>query len=639
MGAREPAAASCFSSTSLRFRRMAILVQPNLMASLQTALGHHRAGRLVEAEQLYRAVLRAEANDADALNLLGVLEYQRGRNLEALEWLTKAIQASPKTASFHNNLGLVLVALHRHGEAARRFEQAGQLDDRLHDAFYNLGVARQQLGQVEAAIAAYLKALSLAEEPGTLNNLGAAYLKSRRREEAMQCYERALQLHPNHADALFNIAVALSETGRKADAETRYQQALFCYRQELMRQPTAPVCVNLAHILLRQCAFLEAEELLRRALQLQPDHSAAFNGLGNLLLATGRAREAVEAYDRAIQLREHDAHAYYNRGHARLVLGDFAGGWDDYEYRWLWEGFPYQRPPFARPEWNGDDLNGRTLLVFNEQGLGDTIQFARYLRLLANRGARVLFAGPAELKSLLGDLDGACQVLDAEQPPPPFDVHAALLSLPRLCGTRLDNIPAAVPYLPLPPVERFPLPPATPGRLRVGLVWAGGAIHLNDKLRSIPLQNLLPLLQTADCDFFSLQVGPRTADLAALPAGISVTDVGSRVRDLADTAAVMRQLDLIISVDTATLHLAGALARPAWALLPYAPDWRWLLQREDSPWYPTLRLFRQAALGDWAGVITRVREELNRVGRLHRESGMVPPQKWFLPSPCLSGAI
>ena len=268
----------------------------------------------------------------------------------------------------------------------------------------------------------------------------------------------------------------------------------------------------------------------------------------------------------------------------------------------------------------------------NEQGLGDTIQFARYLRLLADRGARVIFAAPAELKSLLGDLEGACQVMEANQPLPPFDLRAGLMSLPRLCGTRLENIPASVPYLPLPPVARFPLPPAVPGRLRVGLVWAGGTGHLNDQMRSIPLKQLLPLLQAADCDFFSLQVGPRAADLAALPAGIRMTDIGSRVRDFADTAAVMRQLDLIISVDTAALHLAGALARPVWALLPYAPDWRWLLEREDTPWYPTMRLFRQVAPRDWASVINRVQEELSRVARLCRGSGVAPPLKWFQPS-------
>ena len=629
-------------------------MKPSLLAKLQAALEHHHAGRRDEAEQLYRAVLRADASNADALNLLGVLEYERGRNLEALDWLTKAIRASPKTASFHNNHGLVLVALGRHGEAATRFEQAGRLDAGLQDAFYNLGVARQQLGQVDEAIAAYLKALALAEEPGTLNNLGAAYLKMGRREEAIRCYERAIQLQPEHADALHNLGGALLEGGRAEAAiapllqrsrlpeppatlpaqlglamelSGRSTEAEPWYRQALMRQPTAQVCLKLAHILEQRLEFTEAEQLLRRALELQPDDSVAFNSLGNVLLAIGRAEEAMPAYDQAIRLGGDDPVVYYNRGHARLVLGDLAEGWEDYEYRWLWKGFPRQRPAFAQPAWTGDDLKGRTLLVYNEQGLGDTLQFVRYLRVLADRGARVVFAEPAELKSLIGDLAGACRVLDTTQPLPPFDVHAALLSLPRLCGTRLENIPASVPYLPLPPLERFPLPPAAPGRLRVGLVWAGGTRHPKDKLRSIPLQDFLPLLQTADCDFFSLQAGPRAADLAALPAGVSVTDIGSRVRDFADTAAVMRQLDLVISVDTAALHLAGALARPAWALLPYAPDWRWLLQREDSPWYPTLRLFRQVTLGDWAGVINRVQEELSRMARLCRASSKAPPLK------------
>ena len=457
---------------------------------LQTALEHHHAGRPDVAEQLYRAVLQTDVENTDALNLLGVLEYERSQNLVALHWLSKAVELAPQTAMYHNNLGLVLVALGLHGEAAARFEQAGQLDAGLQDTFHNLAVARQKLGRVDEAIAAYLKALALAEEPGTLSNLGAAYLKIGRCQDAMRCLERALQLQPDNVDALVNVAAAL--------------------------------------------------------------------------VASGRADEAVLAYDKAIEVGADDPVIYHNRSHARLVLGDFARGWDDYEYRWLWKEFPTQRPSFTQPAWTGDDLKGRTLLVYSEQGLGDTIQFVRYLRHLADQGASAIFKGPTELKSLLGDLGGACQVLDANQPLPPFDVHAALMSLPRLCGTRLENIPASVPYLPVPPAERLPLPPALPGRFRIGLVWAGGPRQFDDVLRSIPLLEFLPLLQIAGYDFYSLQVGPRAADLATLPAGLSVTDIGTRVRDFADTAAVMGQLDLIISVCTSTLHLAGALARPAW---------------------------------------------------------------------------
>ena len=615
-------------------------VRPNPLATLQAALEQHNSGRLDNAEKLYRAVLQSDANNADALNLLGVLDYQRGRNEEALAWLSRAVKVAPRAASFRNNLGLVLVALGRHGEAATQFEQAGKLDPKLHDAFYNLGVARQATGQTEEAIAAYRKALALAEDLATLNNLGAAYRASGRPAEAIRSFERALQLQPDHADALFNLAgcfldhgspqsaiapllqrsrlpepppnlpaqlgLALQLSGQAAAAETWYRQAL-------LREPTALVCSNLASILEGRMEFAEAEQLVRRALTLQPDFAAAYNNLGNLLLATGRAEEAVLAYDQAIHRNEGDASFRYNRSHARLVLGDFAGGWEDYEYRWQWQGFPKRRPVFPQPEWTGDDLKGRTLLVYNEQGLGDTIQFARYLRLLADRGARVLFAEPAELRSLLGDLGGACRVLEPDQPLPPFDVHAALMSLPRLCGTRVDSIPAGVPYVSQPPAERFPLPPPKPGQLRVGLIWAGGKLHSKDKLRSIAFLEFLPLLQAVGCDFFSLQVGPNAADLAVLPAGATVTDLGSRVGDFADTAAVLGQLDLLISVDTAVLHLAGSLGRPAWALLPFAPDWRWLLQREDTPWYPTVRLFRQPALGDWQSVICRVQVELDRV--------------------------
>ncbi len=271
------------------------------------------------------------------------------------------------------------------------------------------------------------------------------------------------------------------------------------------------------------------------------------------------------------------------------------------------------------------------MLVYNEQGLGDTIQFARCLALAAARGGNVLFTCPRELRTLFASLAGIGQFLEPNQPPPPFDLHAPLLSLPRLCGIRLENIPAQTPYLTAPPAELFPLPPRTPGRLRVGVVWAGGTRFPKDGLRSMTAQHFLPLFQNIPCDFFSLQAGPKAAELKALPAGVKVEDVGSRLRDFADTAAAMGQLDLVISTCTSTLHLAGALARPVWGLLSFAADWRWLRWREDSLWYPSLRLFRQAAPGDWAGVLQRVQQALARLASQYENSAAPPPPEWFLP--------
>jgi len=612
-------------------------MKPDSLPLLKKALERQQAGRPDEAESLYRQVLRGDPANPDALHLLGVLELQRGRSEAAADWISQAIRVSPNTGFYHNNLGVAHRNLGRLAEAAACFQTAARLQPSSYDAHFNLGATLQALQRVDAAIAAYEKALSLNKNPGVLNNLGVAWLDRRDFPKAIACLQQALKLQPAHPDALYNIASALQESGQPEKAiayyekraalpnppsalprqlalafqkSNRWQEAETWYRKALEEHPTAFVCNNLALVLEQRFAFAEAESLLRRAIGLRPEFAEAFSNLGNVMLAAGRPDEAVLAYSQAIDLKPGYPVAHYNRAHARLTLGEFEAGWNDYEYRWQWEGFPHRKPNFTKPEWTGDDLQGRTLLVYNEQGLGDTIQFGRCLALAAARGGRVLFSCPRELRTLFESLAGISQFVEPNQPPPHFDLHAPLMSLPRLCGIRLDNIPGHTPYLTAPPAERFPLPPRTPGRLRVGVVWAGGTRFPKDGLRSLTAQHFLPLFQNTPCDFFSLQAGPKAAELKSLPGDVKIADVGSRLRDFADTAAVMAQLDLVISTCTSTLHLAGALARPAWGLLSYAADWRWMRWREDSPWYPTLRLFRQSAPGDWAGVLRRAQQAL-----------------------------
>jgi len=628
------------------------------LALLKKALERQNAGRADEAESLYRQVLRGDPANPDALHLLGVLELQRGRPEAAADWISQAIRVSPNTGFYHNNLGVAHRALGRLAEAAACFRNAARLQPSSYDAHFNLGTVLQGLAQTEAAIAAYEKALALNKNPGVLNNLGVAWLERRDLPKAIACLEQSLKLKPDHADSLYNMAAALLESGQPEKAAAyfekraalpqpppalpmqlglalqksqRWKEAETWYRKALEGSRTALVCNNLALVLEQQFAFAEAESLLRQAISLRPEYAEACNNLGNVLLAVGRPEEAVVAYSHAIDLKPDYPAAFYNRAHARLTLGDFEAGWDDYESRWQWEGFPHRKPKFAQPEWTGDDLRGRTLLVYNEQGLGDTIQFARCLALAAARGGKVLFACPEELRSLFEGLAGVSQFVEAGRPPPAFDVHAALMSLPRLCGLRLENIPGQTPYLTVPPAERFPLPPRRPGRLRVGVVWAGGTRFPKDGLRSMTARQFLPLFQNTPCDFFSLQAGPKSAELKSLPDGVKVVDAGSLLRDFADTAAVMGQLDLVISTCTSTLHLAGALARPAWGLLSFAPDWRWLRRRVDSPWYPTMRLFRQAAPGDWTGVVERAQEALARLASQYENLSAPPPPEWFLP--------
>jgi tetratricopeptide (TPR) repeat protein len=623
-------------------------MKPDSLAKLQKALQCQQDGLTDQAEKMYREVLRRDPSQPDALNLLGVLELGRGHFQVAVDWITKAVRVSPKTALYQNNLGVAFKAAGRLAEAAPCFEKAALLQPNLYDAHVNLGAVRAMLGQLDGAIASYEQAVSLNRNPGLLNCLGAAYFDRRDLPNAMQCFDQALALQPDFADAIYNRGRALDLGGRTEEAIAHYekrarlpnpppdlptqlgcllqkvgrlQEAEASYRRALQTQPSASACNNLATLLEQRFEFAEAEALLREAIRLQPNHENAFVNLGSVLLARGRVEDSVRAYDQAIRLNSGHALAHYNRSHARLASGDFEGGWTDYEYRWQWDGFPTRKPKFPQPEWTGDDLNGRTLLVYNEQGLGDTIQFARYLTLAAKRGGRILFACPEELRSAFAGMAGLSQFIEPGQELPAFDVHAALMSLPRLCGTRYESIPGDVPYLNIPPASRFPLRARTPGRLRVGLVWAGGTRFLRDGLRSITGAHLIPLLRAVPCDYYSLQTGPKSAELKSLPEDIKIEDVGSRLRDFADTASVMGQLDLVISTCTSSLHLAGALARPVWGLLAYAPDWRWLPPRDDSPWYPTLRLFRQATPGDWQGVLKRVEQELTALAGQY--AGMV----------------
>jgi len=640
-------------------------MKPNSLAQLRRALEQERAGHPQAAEELYRAVVQADPSNPDAPHLLGLLALQKGNPQAAVDWISKAIRLSPKTALYQNNLGLAFRALGRLSEAASSFNVAGRLDPRFFDAHFNLGVVLQTLERVDEAIAAYEKALLARKDLGALNNLGGAYRQRGEFPAAIRRFKQALEIQPEDADALYNLAMVLQESGQGEKAIEFFErrarlpnpppelpvrlgtllqqigrpsEAEAWYRRSLSAQPSPTACNNLAILLNQRFALAEAEQLLRLAIGLRPDDAEAFSNLGNVLLDAGRPAEAEAAYDQAIQIKPGYVDAIYNRAHARLILGDFDSGLSDYEYRWLWKGFPSPKPNFRHPEWAGEELNGRTLLVYNEQGLGDTIQFSRYFAAAA-RGARVLFACPAPLRTLFQDMPGLSGFVEADQPLPTFDVHAALMSLPRLCGTRSDNIPHRVPYLLAPPAERFPLPPRTSRRLRVGIVWAGGSLHTKDAMRSMTLSDLLPLLRSVKCDFYSLQAGAKSGELASLSEDLQIEDIGSRVKDFADTATVMGQLDLILSVSTSTQHLAGALAKPVWGLLSCAPDWRWMLEREDSPWYPTMRLFRQTKLGDWRGVLERVRLDLERLALRYELENLPPgppPPEWFLPLPAPS---
>ncbi|HMJ41192.1 MAG TPA: glycosyltransferase, partial [Pseudolabrys sp.] len=352
-----------------------------------------------------------------------------------------------------------------------------------------------------------------------------------------------------------------------------------------------------------------------RALAIDPSRVEIWITLGNTFDRLQRHDDALRCWDHALTLKPDCAEAHWNKGLEQLLLGDFEQGFAEYEWRWKRAGNAPR--DFGVPQWRGEDVSGtslagKTILLHAEQGFGDTIQFVRYLPTLAARGAKIVLEVPDSLMPLIGDIDGVIAMISRGQPHPPIDLHCPLMSLPLAFGTTLATIPATVPYLRAPAerVEAWRARLPASGKLRVGLVWSGKPTHRNDHNRSIAFAQLAPVLAVPNIDFVSLQRDVRETDAPALQNAAAVLRPDLDQADFADTAAIIETLDLVIAVDTAVAHLTGALAKPLWLLLPLCPDWRWLLDRTDSSWYPGARLFRQPRIGDWDSVIGRVAEGL-----------------------------
>ena len=424
-------------------------------------------------------------------------------------------------------------------------------------------------------------------------------------EEADRLYRAVLELDPTNFAALNRRAIMCSNRGEHAEALRLIQAAM---RSNPRSGPTAS---DMGVILERMGRLDEAKDSYERALVLGTNQPVAHNGRGIALSAKGRHHEAIAAYTRAIELDPAFADARFHRALSLLLVGDFAAGWDEYEWRWAVGDAKTARPNLGLPEWNGEPLAGKGIYLYIEQGFGDAIMFARYAPLVAARGATVLFCVRPPVKALLADLPGVIVGVPGDQGPR-CHYMCALLSLPRVFKTRLETIPADVPYIHARPerIEKWKARIPRDGKLKVGLVWAGGRDYKADRVRTIGFKPFAPLLGNPAVRYVSLHAEAREEDAALMAAHPEILHFGSELTDFADTAAVISQLDLVISVDTAVAHLAGAMAKPVWILLPFTPDWRWLLGRDDSPWYPTARLFRQERSGDWPGVIARVREAL-----------------------------
>jgi tetratricopeptide (TPR) repeat protein len=623
------------------------------------ALRRHQAGSLKEAEQLYRRVLAFNPRHADSLQLLGVLAHQTGRHDLGVELIRQAIAINPLAPSCHANLGNVLREQQRWDEAIASYRKALELKPDDVDTHINLGVVLQEQGRLEEAIATYRRAIEQEPgDPGIRNNLAAALHALGRGDEAIACYRQARALQPNRPETHANLGDALRVQGQLDEAiascrkalelkpdypdahnnlglafagQRRWQEAEAAFRQAIAHRPDFALAHNnLASTLVAQGHPEEAVPPYRRAIELNPAYPDAYSGMGNALRRLGQVDDAIAACRKALELSPDMARAHDNLAVALLLAGDMAAGWPELEWRWKVPGLlkphrfmsqrqglqpqgsqpQWSQPQGLPPQWHGEAAEGRTLLIHAEQGLGDSIQFCRYAPLAAERGLRVTMEVPRPLVRLLRFLPGV-DVKAAGDVGAAFDLHCPMLSLPLAFDTRLTSVPAAVPYLSAEQErvaawrDRLPA-----GRIRIGIAWQGNPTFAEDRIRSAPLRCFEPLARLPGVRLVSLQKQHGLEQLADLPEGMTVATLGDDFDAgpdaFIDTAAVMANLDLVISTDTSIVHLAGALGRPVWVALSAVPEWYWMLDRTDSPWYPTMRLFRQRERGDWPSVFAAI---------------------------------
>lgn len=573
-----------------------------LHQQLLAAVAAHRRGRLDEAEEGYRAILKVQPGHFDATHLLGAVLAARGRNAEAETLLRRAVALNPKAPAAHNNLGNAVKALGRLEESLGHYGRALALDQGYADAFANRGNVLAELGRKPEALADYDRALALnPNQPAALQRSAQILNDLGRHQDALVRSERALALNAGTPDGWMrngNILLHLKRPG----------EALASYDKALALDPNHALCaINRSAALDALGRPEEAIAGLDRMLARNPDDWGALNNKATILKSLNRLEDALAIYERALAIAPDDANTQSNFAMGCLLLGDFARGWQALEHRWAKKENDGKRPVLPFAEWKGETLASRSIVVFAEQGLGDIVQFARFLPLLKAQGADVTFLVAGKMHALLGAAFPDIALLDdvAKARARGFDFQCAMMSLPLHLKTRIDTIPAQVPYLKAEPgrVARWRERVGAPG-FKIGIAWQGNPNVSVDQGRSIPLASFLPLAEVPGVRLISLQKNEGSEQRR--PPVESLGEDFDTGPSFLDTAALMECLDLVISSDTSVAHVAGALARPVWVALKHVPDWRWMLARQDSPWYPTMRLFRQQSPGDWSGVFARI---------------------------------
>jgi tetratricopeptide (TPR) repeat protein len=540
----------------------------------ESALADYNQGKVSEAESILKEIVRTQPDRTDALYLLAEISYGSGNYDAALRYLSNAIQYDPGNAEAYGNLGFILQGKGRFDDAVKCYQKAIELDPNLLQAYMNLGNTFKEKGLFDDAVLYFQKALQICPDlPDAYSNIGITLLKTKQPDKAVGFCQKAVQLAPHDVNMYYNLGIALQENGRLDEAVTCYEKAS----------------------------------------QLAPCDAEIYNNLAFALQENRRPYEAIPYYRKALGLQPDYATARWNLALALLLTGNFREGWREYEWRWGTKYLSSSKRNFEQPLWTGPDIKGLTILLHAEQGLGDTFQFIRYAPLVAGRGAKVIFECYGHMASLMHSVEGIHQVIVSGEELPAFDVHCPLLSLPLAFDTTLETIPAAIPYISadISLADKWKdLLKHDNSKLKIGIVWAGNPGFKQNRYRNIPLHFFVPVAGLPGVTLYSLQKGEEAGMAKDPPGDMKLVDYTSGINDFSDTAAFIENLDLVISVDTAVAHLAGAIGKPVWTLLPYSPEWRWLMYREDSPWYPTMRLFRQSSHMDWQSVIDGVIREL-----------------------------
>ena len=580
---------------------------------IQKTIEHYQKGHFKQAEEICQVILELHPDNVFMLNFLGVLFYQQGNYDSAIDSIKKALYYDPNNADSYDHLGSALKAKGHLNEAIKYYQKAIELNTQNADTYFNLGNTLIMKGQLDEAINCYKKAIQYNPNfAAAYNNLGNAFQEQKRYNEAMTHYQIALQISPDLADAHLNIGNLYLEKGQ-------YNEAITYYQETLKLNPSQfDAYLHLGTVFQKQGKLDEAITCYQKAIKLNPKFAGNYYNLGIAFQDKRLLDEAFGAYRKTIELDPDFAEAHFSISWLNLLLGNFKEGWKGYEWRWKLKE-AYKRN-LSQLMWDGSDIKGCVILLHAEQGFGDTIQFIRYAPLVAQRGAKVIVECQKELTPLLKNTEGVYQIVSYGEQLPDFDIQCPLLSLPLVFNTTLESIPAKIPYISPAPLsvekwkERIK---NDKEKITIGLVWAGSTTTRKEGYYSCSLEAFAPFVHLNNITLYSLQKGQVSEQVARLPNGMKLIDYTEEIHDFSDTAAFIQNLDLIISVDTAVAHLAGALGKPVWTLLRFSPEWRWMLDRMDSPWYPTMRLFRQPAPGDWGSVVEKIFNELQTL--IHRK--------------------